>query len=130
MVLASRSSRWRRPSMIVSRVGHDAASTGRARAMIARSASENSDAFRSSVSTAKNAFLCGELAAERVRDAHRPLRVGLDQRRTIVGARDDVVDQHAAVDEIDRARPSAVSAPFVERELARIADERRHARAP
>ena len=37
-------------------------------------------------------------------------------------ARDDVVDQHAAIDEIDRAARRRVSTPSVERQLARIAD--------
>ena len=54
-------------------------------------------------------LLVRELAAERVGDADGARLVGLDQRRALVGPRDDVVDQDAAVDEIDPAavRPSA-----------------------
>ena len=63
----------------------------------------------SSVSTAKNAFLCGILqrkvfATQTARSAY-----AREQRRAVVPAREDVVDQHAPVDEVDDAsvRPPA-----------------------
>ena len=69
--------------------------------MAARSDSEKSDAFRSSVSTAKNAFLCASLHWNVLATQTRPGLVRLDERGALVGPRDDVVDQHPAVDEID-----------------------------
>ena len=67
-------------------------------------------ACRSSVSTAKNAFLCGilqrkVLATQTARSAYARI-----ERRTVIGVREDVVDEDAPVDEIDRP-PAATSVP-------------------
>src|SRR5262249_13897992 len=44
-------------------------------------------------------FLVGNLAAQRIGDAYRAGFVGADERVTLGGMRDDVIDKHASVDE-------------------------------
>ncbi len=68
-------------------------------------------------------LLVRNLAAQVVGHAHRPGAVGIEQRAAFVGARDDVVDQHAPVDEVDRA-PAGIQPTAVEPEIARIVDRR------
>ena len=63
--------------------------------------SEKSEAFRSSVSTAKNAFLCASLHRNVLATQTARASYAFDERGALVGPRDDVVDEHAAVDEID-----------------------------
>ena len=46
-------------------------------------------------------LLVRDLAAEGVRDADRTIRVGAEQCGAILPASEDVVHQHAAIDEID-----------------------------
>src|SRR5437773_1374469 len=46
-------------------------------------------------------FLVRDLAAQRVGDADRAPLVRVDECAALAGARDDVVDQHAAIDEVD-----------------------------
>ncbi len=70
-------------------------------------------------------LLVCELAPERVGDTDGPGAVGVDQRATLVGPAQDVVDQHPPVDEID---PSSASRerPAVEHQIAGIVDDRRN----
>src|SRR5439155_10796530 len=90
-------------------------------------------------------LLVRDLAPQRVRDADRARLVRVEQRAAVALAREDVVDQHAAVDEIDAnavgvkawstvptgtpkgvpcGLPYAVSDAL---QIARVRDDRRHA---
>jgi hypothetical protein len=79
----------------------------------------------------KKRLLVRNLAAQRVRHADGARGVGLEQRTALGLARDDIVDEHAAVDHIDAAAVSEEPAPARARrpvfEIARVADDRRHA---
>src|SRR3954470_25077726 len=65
-------------------------------------------------------LLVRDLAAQCIGDAHRLRAISIDQRPALVWARDDVVDQHAAVDEVDAFAIGGELTP-VERQVARIA---------
>ena len=71
-------------------------------------------------------LLVRDLAAERVGDAHGAGRVRLGQRAAVVGAREDVVDEHTAVDQVDRL--AVGGEPVVlEAQVTRVADDGRDA---
>ena len=73
-------------------------------------------------------FLVRNLAPQRVGDAHRALFVRGDERTALLLPRDDVVDQHAAIDEVDAApagRQSGRRGRVLE--VAGVRDDRRDA---
>src|SRR3989442_742404 len=67
-------------------------------------------------------LLVRNLATQAVGDAHGARLVGADQRGAFGGPRNDVVDQHAAINEVNLAALRG-QCPAVELELARIADQ-------
>ena len=99
---------------------------GTCAAITACSIGENMRALAGSVSTAKNAFLCGSLQRKVLATQTARGSYALHQRRALVGPLDDVVDQDATVDEVDLV-PVSDQRRAVELEVARIADDRRHA---
>ena len=71
-------------------------------------------------------LLVRDLAAQGVGHAHLAAGDGVDQDAAVVGARDHVVDEHAAVHHVD-APAAGDQRGAVEAQIARVGDDRRNA---
>ena len=94
--------------------------------MTARSSAENSDACSRVRQHGEERLLVRELAAEGVGHADRARRARIDEGAALGRPGQDVVDEHAAVHEID-LRALRGQGAVGEHQLARIADDRRDA---